>query len=288
MASSLCRPTCSFLTPRRLFSSTSHALGRSDDSALAHKHRHIPPPPFPPSRWYKKSNFGLYGGAVPQWGNKVSAKNEIKTRKRWDLNVHNKRLWSDSLGKFVRVKVLARVLRTIDKVGGLDEYLMGEKSARIKELGWAGWALRWRVMRTEKMQARFAEQRKMFGLPPRDVEEMVKRESEAVKMAGGESVLGTMEVEEEDDTRAEDETELAARNNVARARSTEDETIATREGKGTEVTTRGKIVDVVDTTKEDIVKSKHEDLKTPHGHEVTVTENKESSTKASTSPKLEG
>ncbi len=41
----------------------------------------------------------------------------------------------------------ARVLRTMDKVGGLDEYLMGEKPARIKELGVEGWRLRWMVMR---------------------------------------------------------------------------------------------------------------------------------------------
>ena len=55
-------------------------------------------------------------------------------------------------------------MRTIDKVGGLDEYLLGEKTGRVKELGMGGWALRWRVMRTEKVRERFARQRAEMGL----------------------------------------------------------------------------------------------------------------------------
>lgn len=58
-----------------------------------------------------------------------------------------------------------RVLRTLDKVGGLDEYLLGEKSARIKELGMAGWRLRWRIMQTEVVRERFRRQRLAMGLP---------------------------------------------------------------------------------------------------------------------------
>lgn len=77
-----------------------------------------------------------------------------------------------ALNRFVRVKVLARVLRTIDKVGGLDEYLLGEKPARIKELGMGGWALRWRLMRTEAVKERFRLQRIALGLG--DSNEQVK------------------------------------------------------------------------------------------------------------------
>ena len=36
---------------------------------------------------------------------------------------------------------------------------------RIKELGMAGWALRWRLMRTEKVKERFRVQRRALGLP---------------------------------------------------------------------------------------------------------------------------
>ena len=67
---------------------------------------------------------------------------------------------------FVRVRITTRVLRTVDKVGGLDEYLLGEKAGRIKELGMEGWKLRWRIMQTEKVKERFRLQREQLGLPP--------------------------------------------------------------------------------------------------------------------------
>ncbi len=94
---------------------------------------------------------------MPQFGNKVLERNEIKTRRRWDPNIHDKRLWSVAMDRYLRVKVQARVLRTIDKVGGLDEYLMGESPARIKELGMEGWRMRWRLMKTEWGQQRRRE-----------------------------------------------------------------------------------------------------------------------------------
>lgn len=65
----------------------------------------------------------------------------------------------------MRVKVQARVLRTIDKVGGLDAYLLGDTVGRVKELGPYGWKLRWRVMGTESVRARFREERKRLGVP---------------------------------------------------------------------------------------------------------------------------
>lgn len=60
--------------------------------------------------------------------------------------MQNRSLFSHALSEYIQVKVTTRVLRTIDKCGGLDEYLVGEKTGRIKELGMKGWELRWRVM----------------------------------------------------------------------------------------------------------------------------------------------
>ena len=71
----------------------------------------------------------------------------------------------------MRVRITTRVLRTVDKAGGLDEYLLGEKAGRIKELGMGGWKLRWRIMQTEKVKERFRVQREQLGLPP--VEEVL-------------------------------------------------------------------------------------------------------------------
>ena len=77
-----------------------------------------------------------------------------------------KRLYSHALDRYVRVKVATRVLRTIDKSGGLDEYLVGEKPARIKELGMKGWALRCKVMDTAWWKERKIQERDQFGLSP--------------------------------------------------------------------------------------------------------------------------
>lgn len=72
------------------------------------------------------------------------------------------------MGSFVKIRITARVLRTVDKCGGLDEYLLGEKAARIKELGMGGWKLRWRIMQTEKVRERFRVERERLGLPPKE------------------------------------------------------------------------------------------------------------------------
>jgi large subunit ribosomal protein L28 len=162
------RPTAPSLTFLRSFSSTRHCTAKSSAKRLEAEHSAVPPYPYGPSKWYKQSNFGLYGLQKIRFGNMVSEKNEIKTRRHWRPNVLRKRLWSQSLNTFLRIRVTARVLRTIDKCGGLDEYLLGEKAQRIKELGMGGWKLRWRIMQTESVKERFRKQREELGLPPKD------------------------------------------------------------------------------------------------------------------------
>ncbi|KAI9873503.1 MAG: 39S ribosomal protein L24, mitochondrial [Pleopsidium flavum] len=161
------------LTSLRAFSSASTACTRLTKARYAEKHPVIPAYPYPPSQWYKQSNRGLYGGARLQFGNTVSERTEIKNRRRWIPNIRSKRLWSDALQRFLKLKILCRVLKTIDKVGGLDEYLLGEKEARIRELGVEGWKLRWRVMQTETVQERFREERRRLGLKEEDDGEVV-------------------------------------------------------------------------------------------------------------------
>lgn len=82
--------------------------------------------------------------------------------------MHSKRLWSNALQAYIRTRITTRVLRTVDKVGGLDEYLLGEKAGRIKELGMGGWKLRWRIMQTDAVKERFQRQREQMGLPPKE------------------------------------------------------------------------------------------------------------------------
>jgi large subunit ribosomal protein L28 len=165
----LLAPTHPSLTHLRTFTSTTSLFAKSTKKRLAFEHENVPTYPYGPSQIYKQSNFGLYGTQKIRFGNSVSEKNEIKNRRYWRPNVQSKRLWSDSLNTFVRVRITTKVLRTVDKVGGLDEYLLGEKRARIKELGMGGWKLRWRIMQTEKVKERYRLQREQFGLPPVEV-----------------------------------------------------------------------------------------------------------------------
>ncbi|CAK7264379.1 hypothetical protein SEPCBS119000_000969 [Sporothrix epigloea] len=129
----------------------------------------IPPYPLGPRQLFKQSNKGLYGNARIQFGNTVSRQTAIinpqKNRRKWWPNIQEKRLHSESLGIAVRTRVNTRVLRTIDKVGGLDEYLLGSKPARIAELGPWGWRLRWRIMQTPAVKERFRAERVALGLP---------------------------------------------------------------------------------------------------------------------------
>jgi large subunit ribosomal protein L28 len=153
----------------------------------------IPPYPYGERQVYKQSNTGLYGTTRIRFGNIVSAKNEVKTRRKWRPNIHRKRLWSASLAAFVQTRVTTRVMRTVDKVGGLDEYLLGGKPGRVKELGPWGWRLRWRIMQTPAVKERFASQRRALGLDELSAGEVAEREQAELALVGGKSAEGLKE-----------------------------------------------------------------------------------------------
>ena len=64
---------------------------------------------------FKRAQLGLFQGKTKQYGNNVPFSKK-KTRRSWLPNVHNKRLFSDTLQRNIRFKVTARALRTIKKV----------------------------------------------------------------------------------------------------------------------------------------------------------------------------
>lgn len=63
-------------------------------------------------------------------GNKVSH-SQRKTRRTFKVNLHEVRLLSEALGETHRFKIAARTLRTVDKHGGLDPFLLSVKNAKI-------------------------------------------------------------------------------------------------------------------------------------------------------------
>lgn len=130
----------------------------------------IPPYPYGERRIYKQSNKGLYGSARIRFGNNVSEAHKVKTQRFWRPNVHVKVYYSEALGAKVKTRLTMRVLKTIKKEGGLENYILKNKPARVKELGPGGWRLRWLLMQTRAVQERFNEERRSLGLEPVDVE----------------------------------------------------------------------------------------------------------------------
>lgn len=52
----------------------------------------------------------------PISGNRVSHANN-KTKRRFEPNLHDKRIWVPSEGRFVRMRLSAKGMRIIDKLG---------------------------------------------------------------------------------------------------------------------------------------------------------------------------
>jgi large subunit ribosomal protein L28 len=69
-------------------------------------------------------------GKVAQYGNKVSHANN-KTRRRWEPNLCNVTLISDTLKRSVKLRISAHALRSVEHRGGLDAYLAKASSEEL-------------------------------------------------------------------------------------------------------------------------------------------------------------
>ena len=63
------------------------------------------------------------GGKSPQSGHRVAHCN-IKTNHKWMPNIQTKALFSETLGQSIRLTITTQALRSVDKAGGLDLYLL--------------------------------------------------------------------------------------------------------------------------------------------------------------------
>jgi large subunit ribosomal protein L28 len=76
-------------------------------------------------------------GKTAQTGHKVSHSNR-KTKRRFLPNLCSVTMISDALGRSVKLRVSANALRTVDRRGGLDAFLMKapteELSPKAREL----------------------------------------------------------------------------------------------------------------------------------------------------------
>ncbi|HYH22392.1 MAG TPA: 50S ribosomal protein L28 [Azospirillum sp.] len=67
-------------------------------------------------------------GKGTQFGNNVSHANN-KTRRRFQPNLQETSLLSDSLGQMVRLRLSTNAIRSIEHKGGLDAFLLDAKDA---------------------------------------------------------------------------------------------------------------------------------------------------------------
>ena len=63
-------------------------------------------------------------------GNNVSHANN-RTRRRFLPNLHDKALLSEALGRMVRLKISTNAIRTVERHGGLDNYLLKTSDDRL-------------------------------------------------------------------------------------------------------------------------------------------------------------
>ena len=90
-----------------------------------------------------RSKRGLYDGKDIRAGNNVSFSMK-KTKRKFKPNVQKKRLYSEILDEMVNFHVTTSALRTIDKYGGVDNYLM--KSEHIVAGKNEGWKTKERIL----------------------------------------------------------------------------------------------------------------------------------------------
>ncbi|KZM20932.1 uncharacterized protein EKO05_0006317 [Ascochyta rabiei] len=156
---------------------------------------HIPDYPYGDHALFKQANRGLYGEQMIQFGNNVSRKTETKTRRKWTPNVLSKSLYSVALKKRIKLRVTSNVMKTIDREGGLDEYLLKDSVQRIKELGPTGWALRWTLMQRPAVIDRLRAEAAALGLDQATIDkqwptpEMLSQKKHADRVLAREQAL---------------------------------------------------------------------------------------------------
>lgn len=78
-----------------------------------------------------RAKRGLFDGVHIASGNNVSHSN-AKTRRTFKPNIQDKSYYSPLLQRYIRTEVTTRAMRSIDKCGGIDEYILQLKGNERK------------------------------------------------------------------------------------------------------------------------------------------------------------
>ena len=87
-----------------------------------------------------RSKRGLFDGKDVRSGNNVPFSHK-KTKRTFKPNVFKKRLYSEILDEMIQFHATSSALRTIDKMGGLDNYLLSGKVTQGE-----GWDVKQKIL----------------------------------------------------------------------------------------------------------------------------------------------
>ena len=71
-------------------------------------------------------------GKKPMSGNNVSHANN-RTKRRFIPNLQNVKLYSGTLQKYINLNITIRTMKTVEKNGGLDSYLIKTSNRNLAE-----------------------------------------------------------------------------------------------------------------------------------------------------------
>ena len=71
-------------------------------------------------------------GKKPMTGNNVSHANN-RTKRRFIPNLQNVKLYSGTLQKYINLNITIRTMKTVEKNGGLDTYLIKTSNKNLAE-----------------------------------------------------------------------------------------------------------------------------------------------------------
>ncbi|KAI5951523.1 hypothetical protein KGF54_004597 [Candida jiufengensis] len=162
---------------------TEYQVGQSHPSGLR-----IPKeiPEFPKykyeTRFFKRQNRGLYGG-LQRKRSKTCSEYFNKNLRSHVPNIRRAKLWSEILNKKINTRVSTRVLRTLTKEGGLDEYLLKSSPARFKTMGLLGWKLRYQLInKLEQNERGFDTKQKPITFIHNDGRKFIKSKDELLNV----------------------------------------------------------------------------------------------------------
>ena len=72
-------------------------------------------------------------GKKPMSGNNVSHANN-RTKRRFIPNLQNVKLYSGTLQKYINLNITVRTMKTVEKNGGLDSYLIKTSNKNLAEV----------------------------------------------------------------------------------------------------------------------------------------------------------